>query len=138
MHNKNRLPASLLRSPFTQAAVNTRTATARTPIEPIPPTVKVQVYEILRNCGFSFGEALGLAGEAINSYKSTSQRIFQFNGVVTVEISAGVARLMYAPRGHETGARTVERIRALLNSEIDQRAREIREKRERDERRPPW
>jgi hypothetical protein len=115
---------------------NMKTSTARK-LEPLPPSVKVQVYEILRNCGFSFDEALELAGKATASYASTPQRVFQF-GVVTIEISAGVARLMYAPRGYETAARTSERIQALLNSELEQRAREIRQKREADERRRSW
>jgi hypothetical protein len=129
IYSNSRFPAAPLRQ---QPTTNTKTST-RKPLDLQPP-VAVQIFELLRENGFSFSEALQLAGKATASYTSTSQRVFQF-GVVTIEISACVARLMYAPRGHETAARTSERIQTLLNSELEQRAKEIRKRREEDERR---
>jgi hypothetical protein len=117
---------------------NSRFPAAPNAIESLPPPVNVQVYEILRDCGFAMQEAVALAAQTAAVYTSTTQRLFQFDGAVTIEISAGCATLEYAPRNYETAARTSEKIAALLNSEIAARVRQIREKRERDERRRPW
>ena len=114
---------------------STKNTTARK-LEPHPPpALNIQLYEILREHGFSFDEALSLATQSTAAYLSTSQRFFQFDDAVTIEVSACVARVIYARHGHETPARTSERIELLFNSELEQRAREIRKRREADERR---
>ena len=78
-----------------------------------------------------------LSVETARVYKSTTtQRLFQFSGGVTIKISACTAKLLQAPpRNFETPRRTLERIQVQEQIELDRRARQIREQRERDERR---
>ena len=145
IYNNSRLPASLLREPplpsqrSAQIAANTKTGTARKSLEPIPPPLKIQVFEVLRQNGFAFNEALELAADVINRFNaSPRQRVFAF-GPVSFEITAALrTRLISAPVGYETVDRLLERIEAQRNLEIDRREREIRARRERDERRRPW
>ena len=99
--------------------------------------ISVQLYQILMDHGFSISEAVDLASKWTKTYTSTSQRIFKF-GSVKVEIMACEAKLIFAPSNHETPARTLERIQAQQNLELDRRARKIRERRQADERRRPW
>jgi DNA-binding transcriptional MerR regulator len=97
--------------------------------------LRIQIHELLRDNGFAFSEAQELAAKAVTRFNATRERIFQF-GAVTLEITGGLrAKLIFAPRDHQTPARTVERIQAQQNIAIDQRAAEIRQRREADERR---
>jgi len=99
------------------------------------PSLTVQVYELLRANGFSINEAVDSATKTRTAYLSTTQRVFQFAGPVIIEIVAAKARLVSAPKGLETPHRTLENIEAQQNLEISKRARAIRERREKDERR---
>jgi hypothetical protein len=55
--------------------------------------------------------------------------------VLTIQISAGRAELKYARQNFDTPRRTLEILQALETFGLEKSAREIREKRERDERR---
>jgi adenylate kinase len=58
---------------------------------------------------------------------------------VSFEITAALrTRLISTALGYQTLDRVLERLNTQQNLEIDRRAREIRERRERDERRRPW
>ena len=106
-------------------------------VEP-PLPLKTQVFEILRQNGFAFNEALELAGQVIAQFTATRQRVFAF-GPVSFEITAGLrTKLITAPVGYETLSRILERIETQQHMELERRAREIRERRERDERGRPW
>ena len=64
--------------------------TAKQAPEPIPPPLKIQIFELLRQNGFAFNEALELAGEAINRFNALPrQRVFAF-GPVSFEITAAL------------------------------------------------
>ena len=97
------------------------------------PSVMTQIYELLTPY-FSHDEALSMSRHAATLYKSTPQKLFQFEGV-TIEVMACIAKLRYAPRGFESVRKTLERVEMQECIQLEQRARNIREKRERDERR---
>ena len=111
------------------------TIASRRTSEPRPPSVTVQVYELLRETGFSINEALDAAAKTRKAYLSTTQRVFEFEGATTIEIVACTAKLKYAPRGFETPNRSIEKIEASENLDLNIRAQQIRERREKDERR---
>jgi hypothetical protein len=57
-------------------------STARRAVETIPPQLKAEIFVLLRQNGFAFDEALGLAAEAINRFDaSPPQRVFAFGPV---------------------------------------------------------
>ena len=76
---------------------------------PLALPVAEQVYEIFRNNGFSIDEAIELSRQASHSYRTTTQRLFQFANALTIQISAGLAELTYAPRNYETPRRTLRK-----------------------------
>jgi hypothetical protein len=143
IYGNRRLPASLLTTlpaRSSQPSTQQQKQPANNPTrktEPLPP-LKIQVFEVLRQNGFGFTEAHQLAGEVIAQFNATQQRIFAF-GPVAFHIDAGLrTKLITAPLGYETLDRVLERIETQQHIEFDRRVREIREKRERDERRRPW
>jgi len=101
--------------------------------EPTPRSVSLQVYSLLIAHGFAAAEAAEHATKTATAYRNTTQSVFSFSGGLKIEILAANARVISAPRNYETPRRTMERIQAQQEIDLEKRAREIGERRKRDE-----
>jgi hypothetical protein len=65
---------------------NWKVRTASAGIEPLPRSVGLQIFELLRAHGFSVADASKLAIETAQQYTSSPQSLFLFPGGLKVEI----------------------------------------------------